>query len=393
MSSRGHIARKQTGRGPRYYPVVELPRDPVTGKRRQRWHPGKTSKNAANAELTRILGALDSGGYVEPSEQTVRDFLLDEFLPGMRGKLEPNTYDVWADYIRGYILPGIGEIRLQDLGPGHLRRLYTDLADHGRRRDGKGLAPATVRYTHTIVHRALADAVELGYVVRNVAGLKAARPPAVPKVERRVWAPEQLRKFLTAMAAHRFAVLWHLDCTTGLRRSELLGLPWTALDLEAGELAVVQRLVRVNRKWEIRRGTKTAKSARRIALDPATVAMLRAHRKTQATERLAWGPAWQDNGLVFCREDGSLLRPDTVTETFKRLAAEAGLPELTFHGLRHSHATAGLATGVPVKVMSERLGHATTAITSDLYQHVLPAMDAAAAAAIAARILGESSAG
>jgi len=93
------------------------------------------------------------------------------------------------------------------------------------------------------------------------------------------------------------------------------------------------------------------------------------------------------------REDGSLLRPDTVTTAFKTLAAAAGLPELTFHGIRHSYATAGLAAGVPVKVMSERLGHATTAITSDLYQHVLPAMDAAAAAAVAARILGESSAG
>jgi integrase len=311
----------------------------------------------------------------------------------MRGKLEPNTHDVWADYIRAYVAPRIGEIRLQDLGAAHLRRLYADLAEHGRRRDGKGLSPATVRYTHAILHRALADAVELGYVVRNVASLKASRPPAVPKVERRVWSPEQLRAFLQAMASHRFAVLWHLDATTGLRRSELLGLPWSALDLDAAELAIVQRLVRVNRRWEIRRGTKTPKSARRIALDPATVALLRTHRARQLEERLAWGPAWQDNGLVFCREDGSLIRPDTVTTAFKALAAAAGLPELTLHGLRHSYATAGLAAGVPVKVMSERLGHATTAITSDLYTHVLPSMDAEAAVTVAGLILGNSSAG
>jgi integrase len=393
MSGRGHVARKQTSRGPRYYPVVELPRDPVTGKRRQRWHPGHTSRKAAGRELTRILASLDSSAYVAPSEQTVRDFLLNDFLPGMRGKLEPNTHDVWADYVRAYVVPRIGEIRLQDLGAAHLRCLYADLAEHGRRRDGKGLAPATVRYVHAIVHRALADAVELGYVVRNVASLKAARPAAVPKVERRVWTPEQLRAFLQAMASHRLAVLWHLDATTGLRRSELLGLPWAAVDLDAAELAVVQRLVRIDRQWQIRRGTKTPKSARRIALDPATVTLLRAHRAHQLEERLAWGPAWQDNGLMFCREDGSLLRPDTVTTAFKALAAAAGLPELTLHGLRHSYATAGLAAGVPVKVMSERLGHATTAITSDLYQHVLPAMDAAAAVTVADLILGDSSAG
>ncbi|HEX8862688.1 MAG TPA: hypothetical protein VGC06_27075 [Actinomycetes bacterium] len=111
------------------------------------------------------------------------------------------------------------------------------------------------------------------------------------------------------MASHRFAVLWHLDATTGLRRSELLGLPWAAVDLDAAELAVVQRLVRVDRKWVVRRGTKTPKSARRIALDQATVALLRAHRARQLEERLAWGPAWQDNGLVFAARTGACSGP------------------------------------------------------------------------------------
>ncbi len=257
----------------------------------------------------------------------------------------------------------------------------------------KGLAPKTVKNVHGLLHRALEDAVEQDLVARNVAALKAARPAKVPRVERRVWAPEELRRFLAALAADRLAALWQLDCTTGLRRSELLGLPWTALDLGAGELAVVQRLVVVEGKPEIRLGTKTPKSARRISIDPATVAMLRAHRKAQATERLAWGPAWTDHGLVFTREDGTPLRPRQVARSFDRLVAAAGLPALTMHGLRHSYATAGLAGGVDLKVMSERLGHANVAITADLYTHVLPAMDAAAAATVAGLILGADSAG
>src|SRR6266536_30898 len=369
MSGRGHVARKQTSQGVRYYPVVELPHDPATGKQRQRWHPAHTSRRAADRELVRLLGQLDRGANVEP-----------------------NTLEVWTVYARAHVDPAIGHVLVQQLTATHLAAFYAGLADHGRR-DGKGLAPKTVKNVHGLLHRALSDAVEQDLVARNVAGLKAARPAKIPRVERRVWAPEELRRFLAALAADRLAALWQLDCTTGLRRSELLGLPWTALDLGAGELAVVQRLIVVDGKPEMRLGTKTPKSARRISIDPATVAILRAHRKAQAAERLAWGPAWTDHGLVFTREDGTPLRPRQVARSFDRLVAAAGLPALTMHGLRHSYATAGLAGGVDLKVMSERLGHANVAITADLYTHVLPAMDAAAAAAVAGLILGSDGAG
>ncbi len=360
MAGRGHVARKQTSKGPRYYPVLELPPvvDPETGelKRRQRWHPGHSSRKAADKELTRILGQLDQGIYVEPSKLTVKDYLTG-WLDGMAGKAEPNTLENWRNYARAQVYPRLGHLRLRDLTATRLAAFYAALADHGRR-DGKGgLAPKTVKNIHGLLHRALSDAVEQSLVPRNEAALKSARPAKVPKVERRVWAPEALRWFLGAMAADRLAALWHLDCTTGLRRSELLGLPWDGgLDLEAGELAVVQRLILVNHRPVIRRGTKTPKSARRM-------------------------------------EDGTPLYPNWVTARFERLATEAGLPRLTLHGLRHSYATAGLAAGVDMKVMSERLGHASTAITADLYTHVLPTMDAAAAARVAGLILGAASGG
>jgi hypothetical protein len=149
----------------------------------------------------------------------------------------------------------------------------------------------------------------------------------------------------------------------------------------------MQRLVTVAGKPTIRLGTKSPAGERSIALDPATVAALKAHRARQLEERLACGEAWRDHGLVFTREDGTPLRPTQLTRMFARLARGAGLPNLTLHGLRHTYATASLRAGVPVKVVSERLGHANTAITSDLYQHVLKAMDAEAANTVARLIL------
>jgi integrase len=185
--------------------------------------------------------------------------------------------------------------------------------------------------------------------------------------------------------------MWPLFVTTGMRRSELLGLPWRALDLEAspGRLAVVQTVVVIDKQPVIVAEAKTASSRRQLALDPVTVGALKAHRVRQLGERLAWGPAWVDTGLVFTREDGQVLHPEHVTKRFARLVRDAGLPPITLHGVRHSYATAALAAGEPLKVVSERLGHASTSITANLYQHVLPSMDERTANAVANLILGD----
>jgi integrase len=175
-----------------------------------------------------------------------------------------------------------------------------------------------------------------------------------------------------------------------VRRSELLGLPWPAVDLEAtpGRLAVVQTVVVIDRRPVVVAEAKTASSRRQLALDPFTVAALKARRVRQLEERLAWGPAWTDTGLVFTREDGQVLHPEHVTKRFARLARDAGLSPITLHGVHHSYATAALAAGEPLKVVSERLGHASTSITANLYQHVLPSMDERTANAVANLILG-----
>ena len=242
-----------------------------------------------------------------------------------------------------------------------------------------------MRLAHSTVQKALADAVRWGRLARNVADL--ADPPSA-KAERdsrrgamRTWSSEQLRAFLAHVAEDRLAALWHLAATTGMRRAELAGLRWQDVNLEAGRLAVSRGLVSVNYAVT-ESGTKSGK-VRVVDLDPATVAALREHRRAQAAERLALGAAYQDRGLVFCREDGEPVHPERLTVMFRRHVAAADLPPIRLHDLRHTHASLLMAAGVHPKVVQERLGHHSSAFTMDTYAHVGAGLQAQAAAAFA----------
>jgi integrase len=241
-----------------------------------------------------------------------------------------------------------------------------------------------VRYLAAILHMALGDALRWGLVVRNAAdaatspSASAAKAPAM-----KTWTADELRRFLEHVRDDRLYAAWHVLAMTGLRRGELLGLSWEAVDLDAGRVAVTQTLIEGKREPRFSE-PKTKRSRRNVALDPATVAVLRAHRKAQAAERLAWGPAYRGQGLVFCREDGSPIWPRTFSRAFGTLAKAADLPAIRLHDLRHTHATLALAADVHPKVVQERLGHANVGITLDTYSHAIPAMQEDAAAKVAA---------
>ncbi len=363
--------------------------DPATGRWRQLSKGGFRTRREAQAALNEAMAALRSGSFVEPSRLTLGAFLTEQWLPTTRAAVRPTTWTTYRIYAEAQVVPALGHVPLQALTAAHLNRPYADLAEHGRRDGRGGLKPKSVRHVHVLLHKALGDAVRWGLVARNVAD--AADPPRVPHRERGVWSAEELRAFLEATAEDRLAAMWLLFATTGMRRSELLGLPWRAVDLEAspGRLAVVQTVVVVDKQPVVVAEAKSTSSRRQLALDPFTTAALNAHRVRQLQERLAWGPAWVDTGLVFTREDGQLLHPEHVTKRFARLVRDAGLPPITLHGVRHSYATAALAAGEPLKVVSERLGHASISITANLYQHVLPSMDERTANAVADLILGD----
>lgn len=174
-----------------------------------------------------------------------------------------------------------------------------------------------------------------------------------------------------------------------MRRGEVLGLRWSDVDLNAARLSVQQTPVSVAYKLEFST-PKTARGRRSLALDATTVEALRTHRKRQLEERMAWGPAYEESGLVFTTENGAPIHPDRFTQMFDKHAKHAGLPRIRLHDLRHSHATLALAAGVHPKVVSERLGHATVAFTLDVYSHAVPALQEDAAERVASLIFKPS---
>jgi len=385
----GHVER----RGDAWRVVVESGRDPATGRRRRIVRSGLAYQEARR-ELRRILVELEGQTYVEPDRSSVAGY-LEGWLRGHAMVAAENTLEVYGHQIRAYVEPYIGGIALQDLTPTDLDHLYATLLKSGRR-NGTDLALKTIRNVHVMLHRAFQDAVEHDLLRRNPA--TRAKPPSArrarkPAVQRRTWSRDQVETFLGQVAADRLRALYTVALTTGMRRSEVLGLSWDHVDLDDGHLAVVRALVEVGHRPQLKPFPKTDHSRRRIALDAATIRELRTHRTRQLEERLAAGDECHDHRLVFTRTDGAPISPTSLSRRFATLARDAGLPDLSprpFHGLRHSYATLALEAEVPIEIVSKRLGHASLAITADLYQHVTKTVDRDAAEAVAGLIFGGS---
>lgn len=360
---RGVIVKRGNG----YSVILDLGRD-ADDKRIRKWHSGYRTKRDAERARVELLAKLDSGGYVEPHKLTVGVFLVEQWLPSVKAQVKPRTHAWHATNVRRHLVPAVGAVPLQKLSPGHLNALYGVLGE-------QGMSARTIHHVHATARRALADAVRWGLVSRNAASL--ASPPRPGRTEMRTWSVPELRRFLSQVRGDRLYAMWLLAASTGMRRGEVLAVRWADVDLKAGRVQVVE--------------SKTAAGRRSVALDPATVAALKAWRKEQTAERLAWGVGWLNLGLSFTREDGAPVDARWLDKWFVRHAQGAGLPAIRFHDLRHTHATIGLAAGVHPKTMSARLGHASIAITLDLYSHAIPALEEEAAATVAALVLGGES--
>lgn len=363
--------------GVKYYPVTE-PDTETDGKRTRNHHGGYDTAKEAKGALSAILHDMSSGGHVGPCRQSVGEH-LDEWLRSIQATVKPSTWDSYARNVRLHILPKLGQIALPKLNPRQLNDLYASLGQ-------EGLSSKTIHYIHTILHRALKDAVRWQKLNRNVAAL--ADPPRVKApAGLNIWSADQVRAFLGFVNHDRLYALYLLALTTGMRRGELLGLRWCDIDLDAGRVRVCNSLIAVAYRIELSE-PKTNRSKRVIMLDPATVAALRTHRTRQLEDRLGWGPAWQDNGFVFVREDGGFIHPHSLSHAFEQLVKSSELPRIRFHDLRHTYATLALESGMKPWDLSDRLGHASVAFTLNVYRHAVQATQDSAALAAARFILG-----
>ena len=245
----------------------------------------------------------------------------------------------------------------------------------------RGLSHTTVLHVHRVLKKMLNCAVQWGVIIRNPAD--GATPPKRGKKQMHMWDRQTIHRFLDESQGTRFAPVFDFAISTGMRRSEICGLKWDAVDLVNGRLEVKATLQRLRGHGLVTGTPKTERSCRNIALAPETVELLQVVQGSQPLAKIEAGPLWQRQGYVFTHANGTPLIPDQVTQEFTAVIKRFDLPHLTFHGLRHAFATMALQAGINPKVVSEALGHSSITITLDLYSHVLPNMKDELASAVA----------
>jgi integrase len=375
MRSTGHIRQRSPGSWELRY---SLGTDPASGKRRVATTTVTGTRRAAEKELRRLLRSLDTGEHVDPSRMTVREWLMT-WLVAVREEVSPKSYERYAEIVRHFLMPEIGNLPLVKLAPAHLQSAYNAWAVGGRR-DGNegGLSPRTRRHIHRILNAALARAVEQQLLARNPAEAFRKRLPKVERHEMTTLSSEQSVRLLAAIKHTR--VYWPvlLALATGMRRGEVFALRWRNVDLERAILRVTESLEQT--KAGIRFKAPKTDRTRTVTLPAFAVAELRRLKRHQAEELLMLGIRQTGETLVCARADGLPLQPQSLTHQFTRLIARIkDFPRIRFHDLRHSHATQLLSAGVHPKIAQERLGHASITTTLDLYSHVTDTMQSDAA--------------
>lgn len=368
---RGSITKSVGKRGISWYATVELPPDPVTGKRRQKRLSAPT-KRALEERIREVLNQADNRALVGYDRITVAEFTR-RWLESVEPNPRPSTFRRYQDIMNGHVLPLIGHIKLVKLSPLDIQRLYAD-------RIASGLSSTTVHLLHVVLHRTLKQAVRWGMVPRNVTEM--VDPPRRTSPEITTWSSDQVADFFAATDQHYLAAFWRLRLPTGMRRGELLRLKWEDIDLTRGSLAVRRTISRgKSGTWEIGE-PKTASGRRSIAVPQSCTAPLRKHRVDQNKERLRLGELWGNHGFVFTNRTGRPLHVNSLAFQFEKLTKATGLPKIRFQDLRHTGATLLLAKGSHPKIVQERLGHSDISMTLNRYSHVTPDMQRLAAEAL-----------
>ncbi|HST06368.1 MAG TPA: site-specific integrase [Chloroflexia bacterium] len=381
---KGNISTKVGKRGTTYTTQIDLPPDPITGKRRQKRITGRT-KHEVDAQVIQVKASIASGGFAEADAAhiTVGGYLA-RWLEASASTVRPGSQRRYEDVVRLHLTPIIGRIGLAKLTPLDVQRLYQDRLARGQ------LSPATVNSVHVVLHKALKQAMRWGLLTRNVT--EAVDPPRRTMPVYATWTQPQVAQFLKAADAHEHALLWRLALLTGMRRGEILGLRWDDVDTARGQIAVRQTRVRgADGHYEFGE-PKTQKSKRSIAIPPTLADALRKLHITQHEERLALGLGEDYNpaGLVFTNGVGQPLHPNSLAYQFGKLIRIADVPVIRFHDLRHTSATLMLANGEHPKIVQERLGHSNISMTLDRYSHVSMDMQREAADRLDLLIRGTS---
>lgn len=335
--------------------------------------PGRSGQRECGARRDKALDLSRRGLLAADGEQRLGEY-LDGWLKTAKRDLRARSFEKYAGIVRLHISPRVGTIPIARLRPQRIADFYDELLDDGR-------SPATVRYVHAVLHRALQQAVS--WRILGINPSDAVRAPRAARSEVQPFTPAQTQQLVEGIAGDGLEVLVILALRTAMRLGELLGLRWSDVDPDRQTIKVQRELYRHKGEWM----TDDPKSGQRrsIRVETDTIGMLRSYRIERAEHFLAIGHRVTEDDLVFMTDEGEPFDGHHLTERrFRPLLARLELPQRRFHDLRHTAATLMLGAGMNAKVVSEMLGHSTVEMTLNIYAHVLPTMQAEAAAALEA---------
>lgn len=382
---KGHV--RERGKG-NWYAVLDV-RDPATGKRRRKWHSLKAKgKREAQAECAKLIAAMDTGGYVETIGLTVARFMRDRLaLWEASGRVGSRTLQRYRELVENQISPRLGQVRLQKLTTLDIERWHASLLTSGHKGGQRGVSTRTIRHAHTLLKQMLAEAMKHGLVVRNVAAVQS--PPKIESDEVQIVGADRLKELLARLRGHALYPKAALALFAGLRRSELMALRWRHIDFDRRVLQVRDALEETRANGIRVKGPKSKAGRRDITMPDILLDALRAHRQSQLELRLQLGLGRPDgDDLLFPNIDGGLTSPQQLSSQWFVFAKSIGMPDVTFHALRHTHAAQLIDAGVDVMMIAKRLGHARASTTLNHYGHLFRSTDDKAAAAINSAITG-----
>lgn len=363
---RGHIAKK----GDRYYVVVDIGRN-HRNKRIQKWFSGYERKKDAEKDLPKIIAKLEKG-YTDPADTTVEEY-LNEWLERKKNTVAHGTYTHYESYIRNHIIPGIGHWKISKLEGHHVESFVDEV-------NAKDISQRTKKHIFRILSSALLRGKKQGIKEHIMEDIEA---PRVERKEIEYWTLEEMQTFLQHLNSKNHSMPFILALATGMRKGEVMGMRWPMVDFENNTISVTNQLKQDGEKeWILSPQLKTKTSYRTIKMDEDTMKLLKQHKKQQEKDKLKAGPDYEDMDLVCATSTGGPIKPSYLQTVFKRTCKKSGVKKISFHGLRHTHATLLLMDGIHPKIVQERLGHRSIQTTLDTYSHIIPGIQEVAATSI-----------
>jgi integrase len=322
-----------------------------------------------------LITELKGGSSVDPKKLTVREH-LENWLEHVQAHVTPKTLERYKGVVRGHLIPSLGSIKLTELQPVQISAMLAKAATEGRKDGRGGLSPASVLYQHRLLKEALTVAVsEWRLISWNPSD--GVKPPRLQRRKMAALTAEQTATLIDTARPYRLFIPVLLAVTAGLRRGEVCALRWRHADLTEGRLAVVESTEQT--KAGTREKAPKSGRGRLVTLTPLAIEALRRHKAAQADELAKLEISQTNDTHIAAQADGQPLKPNSLTHEFVRFVAGKKLPKVRFHDLRHTHASHMLAGNVHPKIVQERLGHASVAITLDIYSHAIPTLQQSAA--------------